>query len=49
MATVTAIIAPKYGIKLNSPIKNPNKTEYLTPITDIAIDVKIPTTIASKT
>jgi len=45
MATVTAIIAPKYGIKLNSPIKNPNKTEYLTPITDIAIDVKIPTTL----
>ena len=32
---------------LNNPIINPSNTAYLTPIIDIAIDVIIPTTIAS--
>ena len=45
----TANIAPKYGIRLNNPIKNPNNTEYFTPNKDIAIDVNIPITIPSNT
>ena len=49
IAIITATIAPKYGIKLNNPIINPNSTEYLTPIIAIAIDVRIPTTMASST
>ena len=48
-ATITAIIAPKYGIKLNSPIRNPSNNEYFTPIIDNAIDITIATTIASNT
>ena len=47
-ATITAIIAPKYGIKLNNPIIKPNNTAYFTPIIDIAIETKIPTIMASK-
>ena len=47
--TITAIIAPKYGIKLNSPIKKPSSNAYLTFIIDNAIDIIIPTTIASNT
>ena len=43
----TAIIAPKYGIILNSPIIKPNNTAYLTPIMLIAIVTKIPTIIPS--
>ena len=49
IATATAMIAPKYGIKLNNPIIKPNSTAYFTPIIDIAIAVNIPTTIASNT
>ena len=46
-AIITAIIAPKYGIKLNRPIINPSSTAYCIPIIFIAIDVIIPTTIPS--
>ena len=46
-AITTAIIAPMYGIKLNSPIIKPSNTAYFTPSMLIAIDVNIPTTIAS--
>ena len=42
-----AIIAPKYGIILNSPMNIPSKTEYLIPIILIAIETKIPTKIPS--
>ena len=42
-AIATAIIAPKYGIKLNKPIIKPRSTAYFTPNIDIAIDVIIPT------
>ena len=48
-ATITAIIAPKYGIKLNNPIKKPSNNAYLTFIIDNAIDIIIATTIASRT
>ena len=44
----TAMIAPTYGIILNSPIKNPNNGAYFIPIIVIAIVTNIPTTIASK-
>ena len=47
VATIIAIIAPKYGIILNNPIIIPNNTAYLTPNRLIAIDVNIPTTMAS--
>ena len=43
IAITTAIIAPKYGIKLNSPIIKPKSTEYFTPIIDIAIETSTPT------
>jgi len=43
----TATIAPKYGIKLNSPIMNPSSIAYFTFIIDIATDANIPTIIAS--
>ena len=46
--SAAAIIAPKYGIKLNNPIINPNSTAYFTPIMDIAIDTKTPIIIPSK-
>ena len=42
------MIAPTYGIILNSPIKNPNNGAYFIPIIVIAIVTNIPTTIASK-
>ena len=43
----TPIIAPKYGIKLNSPIIKPNKTAYFTFNIDNPIATSIPTIIAS--
>ena len=43
-----AIIAPTYGIILNSPMKNPSNGAYFTPIIVNAIETNIPTTIASK-
>ena len=45
----TPIIAPKYGIKFDIPIKNPSNTAYFTPKISIATEVSIPTIIASIT
>lgn len=46
-ATAMAIIAPKYGMILNNPIKNPSSIEYFTPIIESATDTRIPIIIAS--
>ena len=48
-ANITAIIAPKYGIILNSPIKNPSNNQYFTPNIHKAIETSTPTMIASNT
>ena len=46
-ATAMAIIAPKYGMILNNPIKNPSSIEYFTPIIESATDTRIPIIMAS--
>ena len=49
IAITTATIAPKYGIRLNSPIIKPNSTAYFTCSIDNATDTNTPTNIASST
>ena len=46
---ITAIIAPKYGIKLNTPITIPSKIAYFTYIIDNVMLIIISTTIQSIT
>ena len=47
-AITTAIIAPKYGIKLNNPIINANKIAYFTLKIRSVIDINMATTKLSK-
>ena len=46
---ITAIMAPKYGTKLNTPITIPSKTAYFTLIIDRAILIITATTQPSST